>query len=306
MQTIELGRTGVQVSRLVYGCMRLVGDGSDAARERGKLAVRAALDAGYTIFDHADIYADGQCEALFGEVLEETPGLREEIFIVSKCGIRFAGEPAADDPQRYDFSKAHVLESVEGSLGRLGIDSLDLLLLHRPDFLMDANEVKEAFADLEARGLVRHFGVSNFTPSQVDLLRSATDLPLVANQVEINVHRVAAFSDGTLDQCQQLGITPQAWSPLAGSILPAWHDNTFSDDDNERIRVELERQADRYDVDTWLVVLAWLLKHPAGIAPIIGSTTPERIAESARALDIPYTREDWYRLLEARNGHRVA
>ena len=306
MQTIELGRTGVQVSRLVYGCMRLVGDGSNEARERGKLAVHAALDAGYTIFDHADIYAHGQCEALFGEVLKESPALREKIFIVSKCGIRFAGEPSADDPQRYDFSKPHVLGSVEGSLGRLGIDSLDLLLLHRPDFLMDADEVAEAFADLKARGLVRHFGVSNFTPSQVELLRSATDLPLVANQVEINVHRIAAFGDGTLDQCQQLGMTPQAWSPLAGSILPAWHDNTFTDDDNERIRVELERQAGRYEVEPWLVVLAWLLKHPAGIAPIIGSTTPERIATSANALDIRYSREDWYRLLEARNGHPVA
>ncbi len=305
METIELGQTGIQTSRLIYGCMRLVGDGSDEARERGRQAIRTAVDAGYTVFDHADIYGRGECEALFGEVLRDTPGLRDKLFIVSKCGIRFSGEPSADDPQRYDFSKDHVLTSAEGSLRRLGIDNLDLLLLHRPDFLMNADEVAEAFAALRAAGKVSHFGVSNFTPSQVELLRSAISEPIVANQVEINLHRVAALTDGTLDQCQQLGITPQAWSPLAGAVFEAWG-NTFNDDDKERIRVELERQSGRYEVEPWLVVLAWLLKHPSGIAPIIGSTTPERIAASVRALDVPYSRTDWYRLLEARNGHPVA
>ena len=304
MQSIALGQTGIDVSRLVYGCMRLVGDGSAEARARGKAAIHAAVDAGYTVFDHADIYAHGECEALFGESLRESPSLREKLFLVSKCGIRFRGEPGADDPQRYDFSKDYILTSVEGSLRRLGVDNLDLLLLHRPDYLMDAGEVAEAFAALRAAGKVSHFGVSNFSPSQVRLLRSATDEPIVANQVEINLHRITALTDGTLDQCLELGITPQAWSPLAGAVFEAWG-NTFTDDDNERIRVELERQAGGYGVEPWLVVLAWLLKHPAGIAPIIGSTNPERIAASVAALDVDYSREDWYRLLEARNGSPV-
>ncbi len=305
MQTIELGRTGLEVSRLVYGCMRIVGDGSDDARARGKAALHAAVEAGYTVFDHADIYARGECERLFGDVLRETPGLRERLVIVSKCGIRFADDPATDDPQRYDFSKAHIVASVDGSLSRLGIEQLDALLLHRPDYLMNASEVAEAFDALSSAGKVAHFGVSNFSPSQVDLLRSATDKPLVANQVEINLHRIAAFEDGTLDQCQRLGITPQSWSPLAGSVFEAVG-NTFREADNVRIRAELTRQADRYDVDPSLIPLAWLLKHPAGIAPIIGSTTPKRIADAVTALYIDYSREDWYRLLEARNGHRVA
>ena len=304
MESAELGRTGLRVSRLVYGCMRIAGDGSEASRARGKTAIRSAVDAGYTIFDHADIYQRGDCERLFGEVLRESPGLRDEIVVVGKCGIRFAGDPGSDDPQRYDFSKSHILASVEGSLERLGIERLDVLLLHRPDYLMDAMEVAEAFDALAAAGKVRHFGVSNFSPSQVELLASATDKPLVANQVEINLHRVLSFEDGTLDQCQRLGMTPQAWSPLAGSVFEAWG-NTFRESDNVRIRAELTRQADRYGVDPSLVPLAWLLKHPSGIAPIIGSTTPDRIAGAMAALDIDYSREDWYRLLEARNGHTV-
>lgn len=305
MESVELGRTGIEVSRLVYGCMRLADYGSAAARARGKAAIRAAVDSGYTVFDHADIYARGACEELFGEVLRESPGLREQIVIVGKCGIRFAGEPQADDPQRYDFSKRHILASVDGSLSRLGIEQLDVLLLHRPDYLMAAAEVAEAFDMLASAGKVRHFGVSNFSPSQVELLQSATDKPLVANQVEINLHRIAALEDGTLDQCQQLGMTPQAWSPLAGAVIEAWG-NTFRESDEVRIRAELTRQADRYGVDSSLIPLAWLLKHPAGIAPIIGSTTSERIAAAVAALDIDYSREDWYRLLEARNGHPVA
>ena len=152
---------------------------------------------------------------------------------------------------------------------------------------------------------MRHVGVSNFSPSQVDLLAAAVGSPLVANQVEINLHRIAAFEDGTLDQCHRLGMTPQAWSPLAGAVFEAWG-NTFTADDTTRIREELARQAASYDTADWLVALAWLLKHPAGITPIVGSTTPGRIESAVAALDIDYTREDWYRLLEARNGREVA
>ena len=304
MQTIELGNTGIAVSRLIYGCMRIAGDGSHDARDRGKRAIRAAVDAGYTAFDHADIYGGGACEQLFGEVLAESPGLRDQLFVIGKCGIRFAGDSAADAPKRYDFSADHLVGSVNASLQRLGIETLDLLLLHRPDYLFDAAEVAEVFRVLEADGKVRHFGVSNFTPSQVNLLATAVDRPLVSNQVEINLHRIAALEDGTLDQCQSQHLLPQAWSPLAGAIFEAWG-NTFNDGDKARLDGELARQAERYATSKANLALAWLLRHPASIAPIIGSTTPERITEAVAALDIDYTREDWYRLLEARNGHEV-
>lgn len=304
MQAIELGRTGTTVSRLVYGCMRLVGDGSRDARARGKRAIHAAIDAGYTAFDHADIYGGGECERLFGETLAESPGLRDGLAIIGKCGIRFAGDPSPDAPKRYDFSPGHIVSSVEGSLARLGIEQLDVLLLHRPDYLFEPDAVARCLESLKAAGKVRHVGVSNFTPSQVELLGGVLESPLVAHQVEINLHRVAALEDGTLDQCLRLGMTPQAWSPLAGAVFEAWG-NTFAADDAARIRAELDRQAAHYDTEDWLIVLAWLLRHPAGIAPIVGSTTPARIEMAVAALDIDYAREDWYRLLEARNGREV-
>lgn len=299
MQERVLGASGVTVSRLVYGCMRLVG--RDGDRSRGKEAVHAALDAGFTIFDHADIYAGGECERLFGTVLKASPGLRERLFLVSKCGIRFAGDPAADAPKRYDFSRAHLLESVEGSLDRLATDRLDLLLLHRPDFLGDPDEVAAAFAELKAAGKVRYFGVSNFRPSQLSSFARAVDEPLIVNQIEISLARLDAFDDGSLDQCAELDIVPQAWSPLRGSVLPG-----NDPEADARVRRELERQAVRYGVADWLVVLAWLQKPSAGIAPVIGSTDPERIRQAPASLTIDYSREDWYRLLEARRGSEVA
>ncbi len=304
MNKIELGRSGIGASRLAYGCMRIAGDGGHGDREQGKRAVEAAFDNGYTLFDHADIYGGGACEELFGEVLTDNPGMREKIVLLSKCGIRLAGQPENDAPGRYDFSADYLAGQVEGSLRRLGVEQLDFLLLHRPDYLMDAAEVARVFDSLHASGKVSNFGVSNFSASQVEMLRSVATVPLHINQVEINIHETGAFTNGVLDQCQRLGMTPQAWCPIAGVAYEAWG-NTFNDDDKARIHAELARQSERYDAEAWIVVLAWLLKHPAGISPIIGSTTPERIATALRALDIDYSREDWYRLLEARNGKPV-
>lgn len=304
MDSILIGSSGLSASRLVYGCMRIAGDGSAAATGRGKAAIRAAVDAGYTLFDHADIYSRGACESLFGDVLRESPGLRERVLIISKCGIVPAGKPGTDAPKRYDFSRAHIESSVEGSLRRLGVERLDLLLLHRPDYLMRADEVAAAFAALQAAGKVAHFGVSNFAPSQFDLLQSACSQPLVVNQVEINLHAMHALTDGTLDQCQRLGVTPQAWCPLGGVAYPAWG-NTLSADESSRLQAELDRQAADYGVDATVIALAWLLRHPAGICPVIGSTTPARIALAPAALSVDYQREDWYRLLEARTGRPV-
>lgn len=304
MKKQEIGHSGIVSSRLVYGCMRIAGDGSQGDRQNGMLALRAALDEGYTQFDHADIYGQGACESLFGELVKASPEIRERILITGKCGIRNQGEPDPEAPGRYDLSAAHIQKSVETSLRRLHVERLDLLLLHRPDFLMRTEEVASAFDALKSSGKVVNFGVSNFSPSQVELLQSALSMPLLINQVEINLHNISTLTDGTLDQCQQRGITPQAWCPLATVAYPAWR-NTFSNEDVQRIREELERQRSLYDTEDWLIALAWILKHPAGIAPIIGSTRPGRIAAAKRAFKIDYTREDWYRLLEARNGSPV-
>lgn len=284
--------------------MRITGENSEADRKKGKAAIYSAIEAGYSHFDHADIYGGGECESLFGEILKESPSLRDDILITSKAGIRPKKKHSDYSPTRYDFSKQYILESVNGSLGRLGVEQLDLFMLHRPDFLMNVHEVAETFAILKASGKVKHFGVSNFKPSQVESLRSVMSMPLVANQVEINIHNIDTLIDGTLDQCQQHKITPIAWCPLGGVAYPAWG-NTFTTEDEQRIEIELKQQAQKYQCQPWQVILAWLLLHPAGIFPIIGSTTPSRIAAAKVALDLQYSREDWYRLFEARNGETV-
>lgn len=281
-------------SRLIYGCMRIAGDNSTADKDKGMTAIKAAIEAGYNHFDHADIYGGGQCEQLFGEFLANSPSLRETLIITSKAGIR-------QSPQRYDFSHDYLIESVEGSLTRLNTDYLDLFLLHRPDYLFNANQVAETFKQLKREGKVKHFGVSNFSPSQVNLLQSVLDEPLLINQIEINLHNISSLQDGTLDQCQQLAITPVAWCPLGAVAYPAWG-NTFSQADEQRIGIEMTKQAQKYNVEAWQISLAWLLKHPANICPIIGSTTPSRIDAAKQALTIDYSAKDWYHLLEARNG----
>lgn len=305
MNHLNLGSSELKSSRLIYGCMRIAGDRSIADRAKGKRAVNAAIDAGYTHFDHADIYGKGSCEELFSEVLTETPGLRERLLITSKCGIRWAGDPAPTAPHRYDFSRDWIIKSVEGSLRRLKTDYLDLFLLHRPDYLMAPDEVASTLSELLENGKVLNLGVSNFTPSQFNLLQSFLDTPLLVNQVEINIHNIDALINGTLDQCIEQNISPLAWCPIGGVAYTAWG-NTFDEATELRIKKELDRQAASYGVENWVVMLSWLLLHPAKIFPIIGSTTAERIQMAKNAIDLPYTREDWYRLLEARNGHEVA
>lgn len=294
MNNIKCKSTTFSSSRLIYGCMRIAGNNTFQDKNKGKLAIKTAIEAGYNHFDHADIYGDGECEKLFGEIIKQSPSLRENIIITSKAGIR-------RNPQRYDFSREYLINSVEGSLNRLNTDYLDLFLLHRPDYLFDAADVAETFMQLKASGKVKHFGVSNFTTSQVALLQSKLSEPLQVNQIEINIHNINSLIDGTLDQCQQFGITPIAWCPLGGVAYPAWG-NTFTSADELRIETELAQQAQKYNCLPWVLILAWLLKHPANICPIIGSTTPERINAAKGALEINYTHEDWYRLLEARNG----
>ncbi|MGJ8693437.1 MAG: aldo/keto reductase [Thalassotalea sp.] len=305
MQKIEIKQTDLQTSRLVYGCMRIAGDGSTAGRANGKQAISAAIDAGYNHFDHADIYAGGVSEELFGEVIKSSPSLRDNLIVTSKAGIRFADTPNQGDVGRYDFSKDYLLKSVDGSLKRLNTDYLDLFLLHRPDYLFDPHEVAEVFSQLKASGKVKHFGVSNFSPSQLSLLQSVVDVPLVVNQVEINLHNISSLENGTLDQCMEKSITPMAWCPIAGIAYSAWG-NTFSPEQEQRLLAEANRQAEKYQCQPWIISFAWLLMHPGKICPIVGSTNVERILQAKQAFAIEYSREDWYRLLEARNGHPVA
>ncbi|MBL4763848.1 MAG: aldo/keto reductase [Colwellia sp.] len=305
MQNIQLKNSNIITSRLIYGCMRIAGDNSSQDRAKGKHAIQAALDVGYNHFDHADIYGGGECESLFGELLKASPSLRDNIIITSKAGIRVGDRPNVGDPKCYDFSADYLTKQVEISLKRLNTDYLDLFLLHRPDYLFNAQDVANTLMQLKQSGKVKHFGVSNFSPSQVSLLQSALGEPLLVNQIEINIHNINSFSDGSLDQCQQLGITPIAWCPLGGVVYPAWG-NTFSPVTEQRIEDELATQALKYACQPWQLILAWLLKHPANICPIIGSTTPERIYAAQEALTLVYSHEDWYRLLEARNGNPVA
>lgn len=304
MKTLQISNLNKPSSRLIYGCMRINGDNSADAVNTGKLAIRAAIDAGYNHFDHADIYGNGACESIFGDVMKESPELRDSLIITSKAGIRFANTPNTGDVGRYDFSKKYILNQVEGSLSRLNVDALDLFLLHRPDYLFSPQEVAETFEQLKRQGKVKHFGVSNFSPSQLSLLQSATTEKLVVNQVEVNLHNISALTNGTLDQCLQHNITPMAWCPIATVVYEAWG-NTFSDADVARIHLELDRQAQIYNCEKWIIALMWILKHPANICPIIGSTNAGRIAMAREALEKDYTHEDWYRLLEARNGVAV-
>ena len=224
---------------------------------------------------------------------------------MSAEGVPVRSATAIKIPKRYDFSKAHIISSVENSLRRLQTDYLDILLLHRPDFLMDVHEVAEAFNELNNQGKVSFFGVSNFSVSQIGLLQSALSFPLVANQLEINLHNIESFSDGSLDQCQLKNIVPMAWCPLANVAYEAWG-NTFSSDRLAVMNAELARQASIYGCSPQSVVFAWLMKHPAKIFPIVGSTRLKHIEAAISSFGFTYSREDWYNLWEARSGYPVA
>lgn len=323
MKTYRIERAGLEVSRIAYGCMQLSTAWDDqplsaAERTRTQAMVEAALANGINLFDHADIYARGKGERLFGELLNRRSSLRQQIILQSKCGIRLAGDPRTGSPQRYDFSHDYLLGAVDGILRRLGTDRLDVLLLHRPDPLVQPEEVARAFDTLRRSGKVRHFGVSNHSASQIALLQRALDVPLVVNQVELSLLHHALVSDGllanqqgaacmgaatTLDYCRQHDIRIQAWSPLAGGrlgrplqqveapLLAAAHC--------------LQRIAAEHGVSTEAVMLAWLLRHPAGIQPVLGTTSPSRLADSCQADALELSREHWYELLQASRGAPV-
>ena len=280
------------MSDIVVGTMRWgIWDANFKTSDYQRM-IEKSLELGFTTFDHADIYGDHTTEAEFGEVLKSHPELREQMEIVTKCGIlRVCDNKPQHYIKAYDSSKEHILQSAEDSLRQLGTDYIDVLLLHRPDFLMNPDEIGEAFELLYRSGKVRSFGVSNFTKSQIEMLSES--VPVGTHQLEISVKALQAFSDGTLDQCTKDGIVPMAWSPLGGGDLP------------KALVEELKKRADEFGTTPQVIALAWLMQHPAGILPVIGTTKEDHLVKSKEALSIKLDRQQWYSIYQASTGVRI-
>lgn len=323
MKTCTLASTDLEASRIAYGCMALGGSWDDKPfhDDEVKNAIRlveTAVAAGINFFDHADIYARGKSEKIFSEVLRAIPGLRQRIIIQSKCGIRFPDTPEAGAPGRYDFSHDYIIGSVEASLSRLGIEQMDILLLHRPDPLMEPDEVAKAFSALHRAGKVRYFGVSNFSASQMALLQHSLDHPLVVNQLEISLlhhHLISegiginqtgytyAATTGTLDYCRLHNVHVQAWTPVARGKL--FDPPADAPDNVKAVAKKILALSSQLDTTPEAVAVAWLLRHPAGIQPVVGTSNLERLLAACQADSIELSREDWYGLLEAVRGKPV-
>ena len=297
---ISLSENGPDVSRLVHGLWRL----ADWDRSRAEIVrlIHGCLEKGITTFDHADIYGDYACEEIFGAAMAEAGLDRRQYQLVTKCGIKLISENRpAHRIKSYDTSREHILTSVERSLSNLRTDYVDLLLIHRPSPLLDPGQVNEAFVALRDSGKVRHFGVSNFLPSQFETLASKLEVPLVTNQIEYSVLHLDAQTDGSIDLCQRLDIRPMAWSPFGGGRL-------FRSDSERAVRLRetlssVGRQVGGASVDQ--VALAWILMHPAGFVPVLGTGRSERIADAVKALEIALTRDHWFGILCAATGEDV-
>ncbi len=290
MESRLLHSEGPRFSRIIAGAWRW----HTVSGEQVEKLIRTALDQGITTFDHADIYGDHGNEEIFGNIVRKNPSLRSQIQLVTKCGIKF---PSSKRPQtrvkHYDTSAEHIRWSAENSLRMLGVDALDLLLIHRPDPLMNPEEIAEAFTALRNEGKVLHVGVSNFTPSQFRMLQSYLSFPLVTNQIEISLSRTESLFNGDLDTLMEFRACPMAWSPLGGG-------KPLSIDEREMFQL-----AARYNCTYSQLALAWLMKHPSGIFPIIGTTKSERIEEAARAMNVDLDRQDWFAILQWVMGKEV-
>jgi predicted oxidoreductase len=293
---VVLHEQGPTFSRLIMGYWRLMEWQLSPAALLDLMKYH--LDLGVTTLDHADIYGGYQCEEAFGKALRLEPSLRARMEIVSKCGIALTAKPE-HALNHYNTGKAHIIASAENSLRKLGTDYLDLLLIHRPDPLMDADEVADAFISLKQAGKVKHLGVSNFTPRQFELLQSRLPFPLVTNQLEISPLNQSTTLDGTLDQCQQLRIKPMAWSCLGGGRL-------FTGQEYAPLRAELEQI--RHEVGAQHIeqlVYAWVMMLPSQPLPLIGSGKRERIAAAVAAESIVLNRQQWFRIRKAALGYDV-
>lgn len=299
MKTITLNNTNLSIPEIGMGCMRIVElENVDAV----KGWVDTALEHGINFFDHADIYGKGRCEELFGQVL--TPSLREKIILQSKCSIR----PGI----AFDFSKEHILNSVDGILKRLNTEYLDILLLHRPDTLMEPEEVADAFRILKESGKVRHFGVSNQTPMQMELLSKYCDEPLLINQLQLSIAHCPMINSGinanmyndsginrdggVLEYCRLKDITIQAWSPFQYGMFEGIF---LGNEKFAELNKVIDNLAEKYNVTNSAIAVAWILRHPAGIQTIVGTTNKDRIAQISKASEIRLTREEWYALYMA-------
>lgn len=299
MKKLCLGHGISEASQIGLGCMRIAGLGT---KQAVRTLIDTAMDQGINFFDHADIYAGGEAERIFGEAVD--PVLRENMILQTKCAIR----PGVC----YDFSKQHILESVDGSLKRLDTDYIDILLLHRPDTLMEPEEVAEAFDTLERQGKVRCFGVSNQNSAQIELLNHYCGNRIIVNQLQfsiahcgiidsglnVNIHNDAGVDrdGGILEYCRLKGITIQAWSPFQYGMFEGVFLGSEKFPELNRLIDEL---AEKYHVSSNAIAVAWILRHPAKIQAVVGSTDPRRIADIARAADVTLTREEWYALYMA-------
>ncbi len=319
MKTYSLGTSDLQVSRIGYGCMMIGGSWddtplTDSVRKAALQLVNIALDAGINFFDHADIYCNGKSEEAFSDLWKDAPRLRQQIYLQSKCGIRFA------PPHRFDFSYEHIIASVEGSLKRLKTDYIDVLLLHRPDPLVEPEEVARAFDELKSAGKVRWFGVSNHTAAEMDLLRKYLNQPIIVNQVEFNLihpHMLdegilfnqnnprLTRNEGAIEYCRLHNITLQAWSPLAQGRLTGKPPRPNDGEHIQKTADLVKQMAAEKGVRPEAILIAWILRHPAQIQPLPGTTNPERLLAVCEAEQINLTREEWYHLFLAGRGETL-
>lgn len=286
-------------STLIHGYWRLTEWGyTDKQVEE---LLMKGVDLGVTTIDHADIYGDYECEAAFGKVLRDNPGLRDKIELVSKCGIMLKSDKFPDRYVKYyDYSYNHIVQSVENSLSNLKTDRLDALLLHRPSPIYDPQAVARAFEDLKASGMVRYFGVSNFTPQQTETLQSYCSDKLITNQIEISVASLEHFENGNIDYLLQQRMHPMAWSPLAGGKLFGPKVKDYVD-----LLEVMTKVGRRMETDIVGVMYAWLFKHPVGIMPIIGSSRMDRVEEAVNALELEMSDQDWFLIYQSTLGHEV-
>ena len=295
MRTMRLGESKLQVPVIAVGCMRIKGLGKAEAES----FVRTALEGGANFFDHADVYGEGECERIFAEAAHMSPSVREKMILQSKCGIR----PGL----MFDFSKEHILEAVDGSLKRLKTDYLDVLLLHRPDALVEPEEVAAAFDKLASGGKVRNFGVSNQNPMQIQLLQKSVAQPIVANQLQLSITNATMISSGfhvnmldeaavnrdggVLDFCRLRNITIQPWSPFQYGFF----DGVFLGSEKfPKLNAAIDAVAAAHGVANTTIALAWLLRHPAHMQPVTGTMNPGRLGDCIKAADIVLSREEWY------------
>ena len=297
MKTVNLGTSGLKVPCIAVGCMRI----NKLEPAQAEHFIHAAIDQGAYFFDHADIYGNGDCETVFAKAIHMNSTVREKVLLQSKCGIRRG--------VAFDFSKDHILKSVDGSLKRLNTEYLDVLLLHRPDALVEPEEVAEAFDILQSNGKVRHFGVSNQNPMQIKLLKRYVRQPIVANQLQLSITNATMISQGqhvnmqddfavnrdgsVLDYCRLHDITIQPWSPFQYGMF----EGVFLG--NEKFPVlnrKIDEIAAKYSVSNTTITMAWLLRHPAGMQPVTGTMNIQRLKDCVKAAGIRLTREEWYEI----------